>query len=118
MGQHTWFYRSKELRQLEISIYEKIESGGESLNFSEISELEQKIIEIRDSNDTEYHDLFRTCKRNEDGSYTEDVISSKEECFKWLEENKETVTFNNYEESLKLLNEFWEEYPDGFIDFG
>lgn len=118
MGQHTWFYKNKELRELKITIYEKIEYEGESLTNSELLELEQKLMEIGESNETEYNDLFRTHKRNEDGSYTDDVILSKEECFKWLEENKEKVTFYDYEESLKLLNEFWEKYPDGYIEFG
>jgi hypothetical protein len=65
-----------------------------------------------------------------DGTYTDDFITSKEECFKWLEDNKDAVGYKHVfddtperEEELRLhaierLNEFWEKYPNGVIYFG
>ena len=70
--------------------------------------------ELREENESDYHDCFRTSKKNEDGTYIEDVIFSKKECDEWLENNKETVYCLNRES----LDKFWEEYPNGIIEFG
>jgi hypothetical protein len=133
MGQHTWFYKDQGLREKEIELLKKIddhESDITWLDDLEIYQVEHEIKKIRETNKTEYHDLFRTNKMYEDGTYIDDVIRSKEECNKWLEENKETISFKYFYneteeeeeqhriESLKSLNEFWEKYPNGFIDFG
>jgi hypothetical protein len=133
MGQHTWFYKNQDLRKKEIELCKKIndhDSGIAWLDDMELYQIEHEIKKIGEDNRAEYHDLFRTNKMDEDGTYTNDVIYSKKECLKWLEDNKESISFkyvyNETEEeeaqhrieSLKSLNEFWEKYPNGFIDFG
>jgi len=119
VGQHTWFYRDQELRRKEIELWAKLDAydNGEIwLDDLELLQINHEINKIRKQNDTEYHDIFRTNKRNEDNTYIDDVILSKANCDEWLEENKDLV---NWEERInrKLLNKFWEKYPNGAIDF-
>ena len=133
MGQHTWFYKDQELRAKEVELWKKLDQHDDGtiwLDDMEIYQINHEIDEIVKSNGAEFHDLFRTGKRNEDGTYTDDVILSKEQCDKWLKDNSDTVSFRHvYWETeeveaqhraaaLKSLNEFWEKYPKGCIDFG
>lgn len=135
MGMHTWFEKDKVLFLEQRKLYDKIDSHEREevyLDESELNQLWHRVHEISELNDADYHyhDLFRTSKRNEDGTYTDDVIFSKKECFTWLEANKDFVSFKNTvfdtdeqeienkKRSIKKLNEFWEKYPDGVIYFG
>ena len=133
MGQHTWFLKSKELYLKQNELYEKLDSfedGETYLDDLELLQLNTEIDEIDKHNDTEYHDLFRTRKRNEDNTYTDDVIFSRNECFEWIDKQENLVSFKNTvfetdeqekinrEYSIKKLNEFWNKYPDGVIYFG
>jgi hypothetical protein len=121
MGQHTWFYKDQELRKKELELWERLDShedGDIWLEDIEIIQINYEIDIISKQNDADYHDLFRTDKRNKDGTYTDDIIYSKKECDQWLEENKELVRWGDEEVCRKLLNEFWEKYPKGAIDFG
>lgn len=132
MGQHTWFLKSKELYLKELDLYKKLDKFEENEIFlcdDEIREINAEIDNIENENRTNYHDVFRTNKRNIDNSYTDDVIFSKEECFHWINEPDNHVYFRNTvfdtdeqeqknrEYSLKLLNEFWDKYPNGVIYF-
>lgn len=117
MGQHTWFYKDKTLFQEDYGIGEKLdkhETGEIWLDDMEIYQLNSRSEEINKLNSTNYHDVFRTSKRNLDGTYTDDKIYSQKECAQWLIDNKETVFYLNQE----LLNKFWEEFPNGVIEFG
>ncbi len=133
MGMHTWFKKDKVLFLEQRSLYDKIDSHEREeiyLDEAELDQLWHKVNELNKLNDTDYHDLFRTSKRNNDGTYTDDVIFSRKECFAWLEDNKDFVSFRNTvfdtdeqiienkNRSIKMLNEFWEKYPDGVIYFG
>jgi hypothetical protein len=133
MGQHTWFIKNKELFLKQNELYEKLDAFEENkiyLDNMELLQINAEIDEIDKHNRTDYHDLFRTVKRNEDGSYTDDVIFSKEDCFKWLEINVNTISFKHCywetneqeakykQEALIRLNKFWDEYPNGVIYFG
>lgn len=117
MGQHTWFYKNKILFQESFEIDEKLdkyETGEIWLDNAEIHQLNSRSEEINKLNSTNYHDVFRTSKRNADGTYTDDIIYSQKECDQWLINNKETI--HNLDQ--KLLDKFWEEFPDGVIEFG
>jgi len=133
MGQHTWFLKSKELYLKQNTLYEKLdlfENNKIYLDDIELIQLNHEIDEIDELNNTEYHDLFRTSKRNKDGTYTDDVIFSKKECFEWLDKPENLISFKytifetdeqeklNREFSIDKLNEFWNKYPDGVIYFG
>ena len=117
MGQHTWFYKEKDKFLKMKELYEKVDRAE---NYEDgYDELDAEVFyseteKIRKENEADYHDCFRTSKRNEDGTYTEDIILSKKECDEWLEKNRETVHYLN-EESL---DKFWKEHPNGAIEFG
>lgn len=116
MGLHTWFYKNKELYKETIFIYDKLdeleEQGSDDMILFE--KYHNRLSEIDKLNDAEYHDCFRTSKREPDGSYTTDVLYSKEECLSWLEENSDKVM----DLDLMLVHQFWNKYPNGVIDFG
>ncbi len=122
MGQHTWFYKDKELREKQIELFEKyldnFDSNETMLSPSEIDKIYFELAEVSLENETEYHNIFRTSKRKEDNTYIDDVIQSKEECDRWLGENRDTITWEDEVKDYKLLNEFWDKYPNGAIDFG
>lgn len=116
MGQHTWFCKSSALYKERSELYEKL---GQHENFEiylddiEVLQIETKIDEIEKLNETDFHDCFRTSKRELNGQYTQDVIYSKQECDKWIEDNKDTI----YSMDKDYINKFWNEYPDGVIYF-
>ena len=133
MGQHTWFLKSKELYLKQNELYDKLdkfENNEIYLDDLELLQINTEIDEIDEQNDTEYHDLFRTGKHNEDNTYTDDVIFSKKECFEWINKPENCVSFKktvfdtdeqekiNREYSINKLNKFWDKYPDGVIYFG
>jgi len=115
MGQHTWFYKNKELyqkvQQIEAELF-KHDEGEIWLDNYEVLQAESD--DLSSENDAGYHDCFRTFKRLSDGQYTSDVIYSEKECKEWLRANEATV----YSMDFTSLCKFWEEYPDGVIDFG
>lgn len=124
MGLHTWFYADKKLYDERKEFYEKIdkyyseilEDEYENHNQREIFEQEYaRIHELDVLNDLhDFHDEFRTNKREENGEYTLDIIYSEEECKKWLLDNKDEV-YNLRQERIDI---FWKKYPNGVIDFG
>lgn len=133
MGQHTWFLKSKELYLKQNELYDKLdkfENDEIYLDDLELLQLNTEIDEIDKQNYTDYHDLFRTGKRNEDGTYTDDVLFSRKECFEWIDKPENRVSFKhtisetdeqekiNRKYSINKLNEFWDKYPDGVIYFG
>ena len=133
MGQHTRFLKNKELFLKQNELYEKLdlyENGKIYLDEMEIRQLNFEIDEIDKQNDTEYSDLFRTGKRNKNGSYTDDVIFSKDQCFEFINNPDNLVYFKytifdtdvqekiNRKKAIENLNSFWEKYPDGVIYFG
>lgn len=127
MGQHTWFVKSKVVYLEQEELYKKLEADytGE---FS--YDLQVEINKLEKENKTEYHDLFRTGKRNEDGTYTDVTLGSLVETLKYLLDPDNKVSFKRtlfdtkevelkyQDEALEKLQEFWEKYPDGLIYFG
>ena len=133
MGQHTWFLRDKELYLQQNELYKKLDSFENDeiyLDDLELYQLNSEIDQIDKENEADYHDLFRTSKRNVDGTYTDDVIFSSKECFEWIDKPENLVSFKNTmfetdeqervnrQYSINKLNEFWDKYPNGVIYFG
>jgi hypothetical protein len=119
MGQHTWFIKDQtKYKQLQ-AIYERIEAQENGAAYYDDFEiLEMKADALYDEIDCDdFHDVFRTNKRNILGQYTDDIITSREECFKWLEDNKDTV-YGQVPNAHEILNKFWDKYPNGLIRFG
>ena len=117
MGQHTWFYKEKDKYLKMNELYEKMnraENYEDGYDELDAQAFYHQAKELREENESNYYDCFRTSKRNEGGTYIEDVIFSKKECDEWLENNKETVYYLDKES----LDKFWEEYPNGVIQFG
>lgn len=119
MGLHTWHFKNAEDYGKMVALYNKIDRADNDIEYldeADYRRINSEADKLHDSNEADYHDTFRTSKRQPDGSYTEDVIRSREQCFKWLEDNKDKV-FKD-ENTDKLLNKFWDEYPNGIISFG
>lgn len=111
MGQHTWFYKDKAFN-------ESIEELSDILSdkYPENHSVFDLIDKIDDFNEAEYHNLFRTSKRNEDGSHLDMVINSREECFEWINNPDNMVWYCSDEDLCRVqLNEFWDKYPNGYI---
>lgn len=117
MGQHTWFYKDRDKYLKMKELYEKVdkaenyEDGYDELDAEDFYDEAEK---LNEENKADYHDCFRTSKRNNDRSYIDDIIFSKKECDEWLKNNKETI----YHLDKECLDRFWEEYPNGVIEFG
>lgn len=85
---------------------------------------------IFEENQAPYHDLFRTNKYRKNGDYITDQLTSREQCFAWIADPKNKVSYKrsifdddeqepkNKIEAHRLLNEFWDKYPNGLINFG
>lgn len=118
MGQHTQCYKSKTRYDELQSMYDtlnKVDSWVVYMDPADKYALEASIDRLyHESKDDKYWDVFRTNKRNPDGTYTDDIIHGKDECDKWLVDNKDLV----YSMDRDRLNKFWDEYPDGVITFG
>jgi len=124
LGQHTRFDSSAEVHEAIIKIEDAL---YDIIMYHPNTEQQRELLRVIDrakqkisvETETDYYDVFRTSKRNEDGSYTDDKITSKEECFEWINEPNNKVFFPyGKERAIEQLNEFWDEYPDGIIYFG
>lgn len=120
MGCHTWFLKDKELYLKRAEINKRMEMLKWDAEYDtvEYDRLFDEAFNLRLKNKTEYHDLFRTTKLTNDGYYTDDVIYSREDCFKWINNPNNKVYFTDVELAVRKLNEFWDEYPNGVIEFG
>ena len=133
MGQHTWFSKDKTLYLKQNALHEKLdafEKGYIYLDNLDVYQINSEIDELDKQNKAEYHDVFRTSKRNADSTYTDDEIFSKEECFEWINKPENKVYFKNTifdtdekekiarKQALIDLNDFWDKYPNGVINFG
>ena len=139
MGQHTWFVKDKELylKQLELLDEAKVLCEDSENDIDEaLFSLHNDLDVISKKNEANYHDVFRTSKRTEKGCYIEETITSRDECFEWIEKpenfafvfvpNKDKISYfsdkgNGIEAkkaALKRLEEFWQEHPNGLIYFG
>lgn len=96
MGCHTWFFRP----------IKENEQADDTCAYSQ-----EKYSDDRYTDCDTPHDLFRI------GGYPEIFILSHKETLKYIEENKEIISFpiENWEEKLA---EFWDKNPDGVIEFG
>jgi hypothetical protein len=115
---HTWFRSSKRLwdEHEEVNKILDRHNSGEEWRI-DVDELEYRSQELYDKMNTEFHDVFTTIKRENDGTYCEDSIFSEKEMWEWLEENDHMVYYHNDKSRLRL-KAFWKKYPDGVIEFG
>lgn len=132
MGQHTWFAKKLQLYLKETELLNKLDSFENDeiyLDDIELYQINHEIDELNKKNNTEYHNLFRTAKRNPDGTYCDEIIISRKECFDWIKklENKVYYTSTKFQtkdeeeirkkRAIEKLKEFWNKYPNGVIYF-
>ena len=118
MGQHTFFYKDantlRNKAKLEKILNGLIERYGVLSPPKEVESVIKRVsdeIDELDENENLTRDLFRTGKRNPDGTYYEKDLLSKEEVFQFMEENKETIFYFDKEG----FDEFWEKNPNGAV---
>ena len=92
---------SEELEKNEDN-YEKLAELWEEVSLSADIELHNKVL----YKSVDFHDIFRV------GNYPEDVLLSLDDTKQFIKDNDCTDI------SEKLINEFWEKYPNGMIHFG
>lgn len=113
MGQHTWCSKHIKLYKA-CHLLDDLEEPDSGMP----EEITSKVIEINldlwGISSSEYHDVFRSFKKESDDSYCEDIITSREACEAYLEENKKYIFNINKEQ----IDAFWDEYPSGVISFG
>jgi hypothetical protein len=118
MGQHTFFYKDANTLREKVALEQRLNSLIEEHGFIfppaevviEMNAINDKIDQL-DENENLTRDLFRTGKRNPDGTYYEKDLLSKEEVFQFMEENKETIFYFDKEG----FDQFWEKNPNGAV---
>lgn len=133
MGQHTWFLKDKEVSNKMNELFLKLDSHDEGeiyLDDIELLQIETLLNSLDETNETEYHDLFRTDKRQNDGSYIEEELTSLKQTLEWIENPANKVSFKRVysntdeqeqiyrREAIQQIHEFWDKYPNGIIRFG
>lgn len=137
MGQHTWFVKDKNKLFHISALNGKLiaNANGDGLNGCylddiDIRQISFEIETLSNENKTEFHDVFRTTKKNNDGTYLDDIITSRKECLEWIENNIDSIYFNGYnnynvaekhkmfKQIAEKINQFWDKYNDGAIHFG
>lgn len=126
MGQHTWFVKDKELYLKELELWDEAKvlcEDSENDIDEALFSLHNDLDVISKKNAAKYHDVFRTSKRTEKGCYIEEIITSRDECFEWIEKPENYTYFSDFgnekakEAAIKRLEEFWQEPPNGLIYF-
>lgn len=133
MGQHTWFLKDREVSNKMNELFLKLDAHDEGeiyLDDIELLQIETLLNSLDETNETEYHDLFRTDKRQNDGSYIEEELTSLKQTLEWIKNPANKVSFkrvyNNTDEeeqmyrkeAIQQIHEFWDKYPNGIIRFG
>ncbi len=121
MGLHTHFCKSKKLYIELDNLLTKIgqyEDGEISLSKEELKTIFDEVEKIIISNKIQkYHNTFRSRKRDGGGLYiVPNELYSKEEGMEYINNPENKITFE-YDDSKELLEEFWNEYPNGLIYF-
>lgn len=117
MEQRSWFYRSYRMRLNYSSIIDWLDNSHlmeEETDNPHLVKAETDIYEkafdmLGDLLETEYFNHLVMTK-HVDPNF---IISSKEHCMKWIEENKDFIEHIE----LDSLLEFWQKYPAGCIMF-
>ena len=117
MGTHTWFVKDGDV-QLELR---KRNSMFTDDTPDEVyDEWRQKYNDNRVDGD-KYFNLFRI-RGNENNWDTIDelYLRSYEQTLNFIEDSEYEIVVGDYpwDEGMKLLKEYWEEYPNGMIYFG
>jgi hypothetical protein len=117
MGTHTWFVKDGDV-QLELRNQNSMFT--DNTPDEEYGKWRQKYNDNRVDGD-KYFNLFRV-RGNENNWDTIDEIHlrSYEQTLRFIENTEYETVEGDYpwDEGMKLLKEYWEEYPNGMIYFG
>ena len=114
--QNTWFYSDRKVYFQIKALYQELFENDQNASLSdlEVNEIFNKIDYYEHLIMTDFNNCFISSKRNENGYHIDDIILSREECIEWIENNKSTIS----KIDLNKINQFWDKYPNGVIDFG
>lgn len=118
MGQHTWFYKDANTLREKVALEQRLNSLTKEHGVIfppaevviEMNAINDKIDQL-DKDEKLTRDLFRTGKRNPDGTYYEEDLFTKEDVLKFIRENRETIFYFDREG----FDEFWKKYPNGAV---
>jgi len=117
MGIHTWFVKDADVHIEYMKERDKMANGD--ITAYEAYEKWSKI--YHDDNEAEeYFNLFRA-SGGDDWDYLESfLLRSYEETIEFIANPYNEVRKGDYpwEEGMRLLKQYWEEYPNGGIYFG
>ena len=117
MGTHTWFVKDGDVHVGYLRDRDKMNSDTTAIE----AYLEWRKIYHGDNKADEYLNLFRV-RANEKNweSIDEICLRSYEETLKFIENPEYETVEGDYpwDEGMRLLKQYWEEYPNGLIYFG
>jgi hypothetical protein len=119
MGTHTWFVKDGDLQ---IELWNQKNSMFTDDTPEEVyDEWYNRYKSNRIEEDNKYLNLFRVrvSEKNWD-TIDELYLRSYEQTLKFIEDSEYEIVVGDYpwDEGMKLLKEYWEEYPNGMIYFG
>lgn len=98
MGCHTWFFKDAKLAEISDDLTDE---------------------EFQDNCVDEFHNIFRYDVRNDDGTYSDKRLLSKDETLQFFIDEDEYIQWTRPKhKALNSIYAFWEHYPDGVIEFG
>ena len=124
MGQHTYFYKDRDRYIYEqelnaqISILDTLSDNSFIVDITnELKDIRNELKQLIDEidNESEFHNIFRCSRRNEDGSYKKPVLLfSLVECYNYINDPLNKIRLS--EEWVRELTNFWHKYPKGIVE--
>jgi hypothetical protein len=118
MGCHTWFVKDGDVQ---LELWKQLSMFTDDTPYKEFDDWNERRKNNRIEDDNKYLNLFRV-RGNENNWETIDEIylRSYEETIKFIENPEYETVEGDYpwDEGMRLLKQYWEEYPNGLIYFG
>jgi hypothetical protein len=119
MGTHTWFVKDGDLQ---IELWNQKNSMFTDDTPEEVyDEWYNRYKSNRIEEDNKYLNLFRVRVSEKNWETIDEIyLRSYEQTLKFIEDSEYEIVVGDYpwDEGMKLLKEYWEEYPNGMIYFG
>jgi hypothetical protein len=119
MGTHTWFVKDGDLQ---IELWNQKNSMFTDDTPEEVyDEWHNRYKSNRIEEDNKYLNLFRVRVSEKNWETIDEIyLRSYEQTLKFIEDSEYEIVVGDYpwDEGMKLLKEYWEEYPNGMIYFG
>lgn len=119
MGTHTWFVKDGDLQ---IELWNQKNSMFTDDTPEEVyDEWYNRYKSNRIEEDNKYLNLFRVRVSEKNWETIDELyLRSYKQTLKFIEDSEYEIVVGDYpwDEGMKLLKEYWEEYPNGMIYFG